>query len=161
MSQTIAIYPGTFDPITKGHETVLSKACKIFDLVIIAVAKDTEKKTKLSLDKRIQLVSSINAPKNVLVKSFSGLLVNFAKDNNCKVIIRGLRSGDDFNYEQQIAQTNYILDKNIQTVFLTTNLEAAFISSSLVHQVAKLGGSLDKLVSGNVAHCLTEFYSGS
>lgn len=143
----IAIYPGSFDPITNGHIDVLQRASKLFDRVIIAVLTNPSKKTFLHLDKRIELIKSsiINIP-NVEVDTFDGLTVDYARKKNAKALIRGLRAVSDFEHEMQMAQMNKNLYQDLETIFLVPNIEYSFLSSSLVREVAFFNGDVSKLI---------------
>jgi len=150
---TLAIYPGSFDPITKGHLDVLKRASKIFEKVIIAVLTNQTKEPFIPLDERLELIKHAVCEadlQNVEVDCFNGLTVEYAKKKNAKVLIRGLRAVSDFEYEMQLAQMNQNLDKSIETVFLTTKPNYNFISSQVVKEAAKLGGDISKLVPQNV-----------
>lgn len=143
----IAIYPGSFDPITKGHLDVLKTGSEIFDKVIIAVSKNSQKAGFLSIEERIMLIkSSINELSNVEVDSFEGLTVEYAKQKGATVLLRGLRAVSDFEYEMQLSQTNSALAKEITTVFLITKPKYNFISSSTVKDIALMGGDISKFV---------------
>ena len=143
----IAIYPGSFDPITKGHLDVLKTGSEIFDKVIIAVSKNSAKQTFLSVEERMALITaSIVDLDNVEVDSFEGLTVEYAKRKGAKVLLRGLRAVSDFEYEMQLSQTNSALLENIKTVFLITKPKYNFISSSTVKDVILLGGDISKFV---------------
>ncbi len=144
---TKAIYPGTFDPVTNGHLDIIKRACKMFDKIIVAVADNKDKKTMFSLEKRVNLMkkATANIPK-IEVESFNSLLVDFAKQKNCKIIIRGLRAVSDFEYELQMGYANKSLDGEIDTIYLMPNLENAFISSSVVRSILKYGGDVSHLV---------------
>lgn len=147
----IAIYPGSFDPITKGHLDVLKTGSEIFDKVIIAVSYDNGKKGFLSVEERVQLIKdSIKDLTNVEVDSFEGLTVDYAKQKGANVLLRGLRAVSDFEYEMQLSQTNSALSENIKTIFLTTRPKYNFISSSTVRDVAILGGDISKFVPDTV-----------
>lgn len=147
----IAIYPGSFDPITKGHLDVLKTGSEIFDKVIIAVSKNTAKKSFLSVEERVELIKwSIEGMDNVEVDSFEGLTVEYAKKRGAKVILRGLRAVSDFEYEMQLSQTNSALSENIKTIFLTTRPKYNFISSSTVKEIALMGGDISKFVPDTV-----------
>ncbi len=142
-----AIYPGTFDPITNGHLDIIKRACNIFDEVIVAVADNKDKTTMFNLKKRVELMQiATKNLKNIQVESFSSLLVDFAKEKNCNIIIRGLRAVSDFEYELQMGYANKSLDKNIDTIYLMPNLENAFISSSIVRNILKYNGDISHLV---------------
>jgi pantetheine-phosphate adenylyltransferase len=150
---TLAIYPGSFDPITKGHMDVLKRASKIFDKVIISVLNNHEKEPFISMEDKLNLIRvAVEDAKliNVEVDCFDGLTVEYAKQKNAKVLIRGLRAVSDFEYEMQLAQMNQNLDKSIETVFLTTKPNYNFISSRSVKEAVKLGGDISQLVPKNV-----------
>ncbi|MFA7659347.1 MAG: pantetheine-phosphate adenylyltransferase [Candidatus Gastranaerophilaceae bacterium] len=143
----IAIYPGSFDPITKGHLDVLKTGSEIFDKVIIAVSKNSPKKGFLTVEERVELIkASIEGLDNVEVDSFEGLTVEYAKSKGAKVILRGLRAVSDFEYEMQLSQTNSALSEGIKTVFLITKPKYNFISSSTVKDVVLMGGDVSKFV---------------
>ena len=142
-----AVYPGTFDPMTMGHVDLVKRASKLFDSVIIAIASSDSKKPMFSLEERIEIGNKIFAddPK-VEVIGFSGLLVNFAKDNNANILIRGLRVVADFEYEFQLANMNRAMSPDIESVFLTPKEEYSYISSSLVKEIATMGGDVTRFV---------------
>lgn len=143
----IAIYPGSFDPITKGHLDVLKTGSEIFDKVIIAVSRNRQKEGFLTVEERVALIkSSISDLSNVEVDSFEGLTVEYAKQKGAKVLLRGLRAVSDFEYEMQLSQTNSALSEEIKTVFLITKPKYNFISSSTVKDIALLGGDISKFV---------------
>lgn len=143
----IAIYPGSFDPITKGHLDVLKTASEIFDKVIIAVLINSTKKGAISVEERVELIkASIVGMDNVEVDSFEGLTVEYAKKRGAKIILRGLRAVSDFEYEMQLSQTNSALSAEIKTIFLTTRPKYNFISSSTVKEIALMGGDVSKFV---------------
>lgn len=147
----IAIYPGSFDPITKGHLDVLKTGSEIFDKVIIAVSKNSEKKGFLTIDERMELIkASIEGLDNVEVDTFDGLTVHYAEKKGAKVLLRGLRAVSDFEYEMQLSQANSALCPDIKTVFLTTKPKYNFISSSTVKEIALMGGDISKFVSDPV-----------
>jgi pantetheine-phosphate adenylyltransferase len=151
MSQSnlsLAIYPGTFDPITLGHENIAHRAIKIFDKVIVAVASYTSKKCFFTFEKRVDLVKAVfNDYKEIEVIGFSGLLMDFVETQNAQVVIRGLRAVSDFEYEFQLAGMNRKLYPNVETLFVTPSEQFTFLSSSLVREVATLGGNIDQFVS--------------
>ena len=152
----IAIYPGSFDPITNGHIDILKNASEIFDKVIIAVAHNGEKKGFLSVEQRVELIkSSIKNFDNVEVDSFEGLTIEYAKKHGAEVLIRGLRAVSDFEYEMQLSQTNSALCEKIKTVFLTTKPEFNFISSSTIKEILNNGGDISKFVPDCVNKFLT------
>lgn len=155
----IAIYPGSFDPITNGHLDVLKTSSEIFDKVIIAVAYNPEKKNYglLNVDERVELIKKCTKDfPNVEVDSFVGLTVEYAKQKGAKVLIRGLRAVSDFEFEMQLSQTNSALDKEIKTIFLTTRPKYNFISSSSVKEVFDFGGDISKFVPEVVNEYLKE-----
>lgn len=149
-----AIYPGSFDPITNGHIDVINRATNIFDTVIIGVIQNPEKSSFFSLEERIQLVKALFKQPNIQVEGFQGLLINFAKSKNVTTIIRGLRAISDFDYEFQMAITNRTLYPSLDTVFLMTESKYAYLSSSLVRQVALLDGEIDAFVPEIVKEAL-------
>ena len=142
-----AVYPGTFDPMTMGHVDLVKRASKLFDSVIIAIASSDSKKPMFTLEERIEIGNKIFAddPK-VEVIGFSGLLVNFAKDNDANILIRGLRVVADFEYEFQLANMNRAMSPDIESVFLTPKEEYSYISSSLVKEIATMGGDVTRFV---------------
>jgi pantetheine-phosphate adenylyltransferase len=143
-----AIYPGTFDPITNGHSDIIKRAAKLFEHVIVAVAANPAKSPVFTLEKRVELAEAVLADlNNVSVSGFGSLLVNFAKQCDAQVIVRGLRAVSDFEYEFQMAGMNRILSPDIETIFLTPATEYSYISSSLVREIKVLGGSVDDFVS--------------
>lgn len=155
----IAIYPGTFDPITFGHIDIIKRATQLFDHLIIAVAKDNSKNPLFSLDERVQIVKEEVSPfnhgdKTIEVEEFEGLLINYAKQKNSKIIIRGLRAVSDFEYEFQMFGMNASLDPSIQTIFLPASENKQFIASKLVKEIARLQGDISKFVSPCVAQKL-------
>ena len=155
---SLAIYPGSFDPITKGHIDVLKKAVKIFDKVIIAVSINPAKTAMFSIEERIDMIKkSIEEIKNVEVDSFEGLTAEYAKNKGAKAIIRGLRAVSDFEYEMQMAQMNNSIYDEIETVFLVPKSKYNFISSSIVKEVSKLGGDINKFVTPPVSKYLTDY----
>ena len=144
---TKAIYPGTFDPVTNGHIDIIKRACKMFDKIIVAVADNKDKNTMFSLRKRVEFMKKATRNlEKVEVESFNSLLVNFAKEKECKIIIRGLRAVSDFEYELQMGYANKSLDSEIDTIYLMPNLENAFISSSVVRSILKYSGDVSHLV---------------
>ncbi len=147
-----AIYPGSFDPVTKGHLDIIARAAKTTDTLIVAVLNNGAKNSLFSVEERVKMLEEETAHlPNVTVRSFNGLLVDFAKECDANMIIRGLRAITDFEYELQMAQTNRILNHNIDTFFLTAGLEYAYLSSSTVKEVARFGGDLSAFVTPNVA----------
>ena len=144
---TIAIYPGSFDPITNGHLDILKSGAEIFDKVIIAVSYNSNKKGFLTVEERVELIKkSVTSIPNVEVDSFSGLTVEYAKNKGADVLLRGLRTSFDFEYELQLSQTNNALYRDLKTVFLITKPEYNFISSSMVREILINKGNISKFV---------------
>lgn len=143
----IAIYPGSFDPITKGHLDILKSGTEIFDKVIIAVAKNSEKNGFLSVDERVMLIKeSVKDMTNVEVDSFQGLTIDYAREKNAQILLRGLRAVSDFEYEMQLSQTNSALAKDVKTVFLITKPKYNFISSSTIKEIYLNNGDISMFV---------------
>lgn len=155
----VAVYPGTFDPVTNGHMDILQRAIVLFDKVIIAVAADNYKNTLFTLDERLEMLNEVSKelPK-VEVATFEGLLVNYCKVVNANAIVRGLRAVSDFEYELQIALMNKKLCEHLETVFLMTAAENSFVSSTMIKQVSILGGCVKGLVPELVSKKLVEKY---
>lgn len=150
-----AIYPGSFDPVTKGHLDVLKRAASIFDKVVIAVLVNSEKKSFLPIEDRIKLIQeSCKELENVEVDSFDGLTIDYARKKGANILIRGLRAVSDFEYEMQLSQTNSALAADINTVFLITKPKYNFISSSTVKEIAQMKGDISKFVPLPVAEYL-------
>ena len=146
-----AVYPGSFDPATYGHLDVISRASVSFDRVIVGVLNNSAKTPLFSVEERVKILLEVTKDlPNVQIESFSGLSVEFAKQSGAQFIVRGLRAITDFDYELQMAQTNRVLNPDIDTIFLTTSLEYAYLSSSTVKEVASYGGDISKLVPGAV-----------
>nr|WP_315229545.1 pantetheine-phosphate adenylyltransferase [uncultured Albidiferax sp.] len=153
----IAVYPGTFDPMTLGHEDVVRRATQLFDQVIVAVAAGHHKKTLFSLEQRLEMVrESVKAYPHVQVESFSGLLRDFVVAKGGKAMVRGLRAVTDFDYEFQLAGMNRTLMPDVETVFLTPSDGFQFVSSTFVREIALLGGEVHKFVSPFVLKKLAE-----
>jgi len=147
MKEKICIYPGTFDPLTFGHLDVIERAAKLFGKIIIGAAESTSKNTVLTIGERIQVIQdSVKHIPNCSVESFSGLLVDFAKQKNAEIIIRGLRAISDFEYEFQMALTNRKIAGDIETVFLMPGEKYSYVSSTLVREIAKYGGKLTDFI---------------
>lgn len=147
-----AIYPGTFDPITRGHEDLVRRASGLFDRVVVAVAISSGKKPFFTQDERVTMGSQVLADcSNVEVMAFSGLLMEFSQQQNATVILRGLRAVSDFEYEFQMAGMNRSINPAIETVFMTPSEQYMFISATIVREIALLGGNVDKFVHPLVA----------
>ena len=145
--EKIAVYPGTFDPITNGHTDLAKRGCKIFDKIIIAVAENPQKNTLFSITERIDFVKNIfSDEKKIEVYPLNKLLVEFAKDHSATVILRGLRAVSDFEYEVQLASMNRSMEPNIESVFMSPAEEYGFLSSSIIKEIAKHGGDLSKFI---------------
>ncbi|MBE5971520.1 MAG: pantetheine-phosphate adenylyltransferase [Lachnoclostridium sp.] len=143
-----AIYPGSFDPVTLGHIDVIERASKLFDHLIIAVLGNSAKTPLFSTEERVNMLKEVTKHiPNVEVQCFGGLTVDFAKANDAKAMVRGLRAVTDFEYELQIAQLNHVINPEIDTVFLTTDLKYAYLSSSSVKEVAAYGGDISQFVT--------------
>ena len=153
----IAIYPGSFDPVTYGHLDIIKRASKLVDFLVIGVLDNSAKTPLFSCEERVTMLKEVTEDiSNVEIRSFHGLCVNFAKEMNAKFMIRGLRAISDFDYELQIAQTNKKMYPGIDTVFLTTSLEYAFLSSTTVKEVAMYGQDISQFVPESVALRLEE-----
>ena len=153
--KTIAIYPGTFDPITNGHLDIVERAIKLFDLVIVAVAASARKSPSLPLEQRLHLVKlATTGFKNIEVAEFSDLLVEFAKQKNAQIILRGLRAVSDFEYELQLAGMNRRMAPEIETVFLAPGEQYAFISATIVREIMSMNGDISSFVPPAVAQAL-------
>ena len=158
-NQTI-IFPGTFDPITNGHIDLIERACKLFEHVIVAIAVNTRKKPIFILEDRVNLTqSALKTFKQVEVCGFENLLVDFAKEKQATAVLRGLRAVSDFEYEFQLANMNRQLNASIETIFLTPAEKNSFISSSLVTEIALLGGDVSSFVPPVVATALLKKFS--
>ena len=150
------VYPGTFDPITRGHEDVVRRAAGLFDEVIVAVAQSREQ-TLFSLDERVEIAREVFADfANVRVEGFNGLLMNFVQANDARVVLRGLRAVSDFEYEFQLAGMNRNLYPEVETLFLTPAEQYTFISASMVREVARFGGDVSKFVTPYVINKLQQ-----
>ena len=155
------LYPGTFDPLTNGHLDLIERSQKIFGNVIVAVLENTNKTPTFNLEQRIkQIKDSTNHLKNTNVISYNGLTVDCANELNADLILRGLRAMSDFEYELQISHTNKSLNKQIETIFLSTDTNFSFLSSSLVKEVAKFNGEIKHMVPPSVEKDLREYFSG-
>ena len=156
----IAVYPGTFDPITNGHFDLINRAARLFDRVVIAIAESPGKGPTLDLDTRIALaLEVVSHLDNVEVIGFSGLLTELMKQQQARIILRGLRAVSDFEYELQLANMNRAQMPDLESVFLTPAVENCYISSTMVREIAKLGGDVSKLVHPRVAETLNKHYN--
>lgn len=152
-----ALYPGTFDPVTHGHTDIIERALALFDKLIVAVAFNSAKKTTFSVEERLDLLKAVAGDKkNIEIVSFEGLTVHYAKENNVAAIIRGLRAVSDFEFEFQMALMNRRLVPEIETVFLMPRGKYAYLSSSLIKDIAQFGGEVDLFVADIVADRLRE-----
>ena len=159
---TIAIYAGSFDPITKGHEDLIRRSCEFVDKLVVAVANNSAKKPLFSPDERVDLIrKAVGENSCVEVLQFQGLLVNFAREVGASLIIRGLRAVSDFEYEFQMALMNRNLSPGLETVFMVPSVETTYISSSIIREIAQYGGDLDGLVHPAVADALKGKYPRS
>lgn len=154
MSQ-IAIFPGTFDPITVGHQDLIQRAAYLFDEVIVAVAENVNKAPLFTLEQRIDMTrKAVSGNKKVTVKGFANLLINFAREHNARVIVRGVRIATDFEYELQLSNMNRSMDASIETIFLTPAEKYSYISSTLVKEIAKMNGDVSSFVNPDVVNAL-------
>jgi pantetheine-phosphate adenylyltransferase len=152
---TIAIYAGSFDPITKGHEDLIHRSCEFVDRLVVAVARNSAKKPLFTADERVDLIRKATGENPcVEVKQFQGLLVDFAREVGASLIIRGLRAVSDFEYEFQMALMNRNLSPGLETVFMVPSVETTYISSSIIREIAQYGGALEGLVHPAVADAL-------
>lgn len=155
MRETVAVYPGTFDPFTRGHEDLVRRGSRLFDRLIVGIARSRGKTPLFELDERIEIAREVCAPfPNVEVTGFDGLLMDFLKANDARVILRGLRAVSDFEYEFQMAGMNRKLFPEVETVFLTPGDEYMFISATMVREIARLGGDIQKFVQPQVTRRL-------
>ncbi len=153
----IAIYAGSFDPFTKGHQNVIDRGLRVFDKIIVALAHNVSKKTIFSFDDRIEIIKEIYKDRdNIVVDSFEGLLVDYSKKIGTSILLRGMRSVSDFEYELQMALANKTLYSEIETIFIVTDSKYSHISSSLIREIVSLGGSVKKMVPGVVERRLKE-----
>ena len=156
-----ALCPGSFDPPTNGHINVIERAAKLFDVVVVGILANPGKEPLFTVEERTEMLSeALGHISNVEIDSFSGLLVDFAAERDLSVIVKGLRAVSDFEYELQMAQMNSALSPGMDTIFVTTMPSWAFLSSSLVKQVARYGGSVEGLVPPGVSKALKERFAG-
>lgn len=155
----IAVYPGSFDPITNGHLDIIERASKIFDKVVVGVLNNKNKKPKFTSEERVMLIKRVTEHlPNVETASFDGLLVDFAREHSASVIIKGLRTVNDFEYEFQMALLNKTLDNDCETMFMMTNSKYSYISSSMVNELAGYNGDLAGLVPTDIIHYIKDKY---
>ena len=146
-----AIYPGSFDPLTFGHLDIIERSARIVDELNVAVLKNNAKNPLFSADERVSMIIDMTKHlPNVTVSSFDGLLADYAKEIQANIVVRGLRAVTDFEYELQIAQTNHVVNPQIDTIFLTTSLQYAYLSSTIVKEVASYGGDISKFVPSEI-----------
>ena len=156
----IVLYPGTFDPITKGHMDLVKRACRLFDTAIIAVAESPSKKPMFTLEERVSMVrETFKGNTQVEVEGFNGLLAHFAQEKDALAVLRGIRAVSDFEFEFQLANMNRHLDPNLESIFLTPSEKYSYISSSLVREVASLGGDITAFVDPIVQKALQKKFS--
>ena len=149
------IYPGSFDPLTNGHINIIKRASKSFDKVVVAVAVNSSKSSIKNIDQRVKVIKKIFKNNNkIVVDKFEGLLVRYANQKKIKTILRGMRTVQDFEYELQMATSNNKLDSTIETIFMVADANFAHISSSLIKDIIKLGGSAKEFIPGAVESCL-------
>lgn len=154
-----AIYPGSFDPVTFGHLDMIVRSAKIVDELIVSVLRNSAKNALFSIEERVSMLEEMTGDiPNVTVQSFDGLLIDHARDMEANLIIRGLRAVTDFEYELQIAQTNRIVNPQVDTMFLTTSLEYAYLSSTIVKEVASYGGDISHFVPEHLIERIYEKY---
>ncbi len=155
MSDRLAVYAGSFDPITRGHEDVMRRSLAFVDQLVVAVATNSTKEPLFSVEERVRLLKAVTASEpRIAVHTFTGLLIDFASSVGARLIIRGLRAVSDFEYEFQMALMNRHLSGGMETVFMIPSLATTYISSSIVREVARYGGDLTDLVSADVAQAL-------
>lgn len=155
-----AIYPGSFDPVTLGHLDIIRRSAAMFDSVIIGVLNNTSKTPLFSVEERVNMLKEVVSDiPNVRVESFGGLLIDFARKNGVKTIVRGLRAVTDFEYELQLAQSNRRVAPEIDTVFLTTSIEYAYLSSSIVKEYASFGVDVEQFVPAGIVTRIKEKYN--
>lgn len=154
-----AIYPGSFDPLTLGHIDIIERSSRLVDELIVAVLINSAKNSLFSINERVSMIKeAICDIPNVSVESFDGLTVDFAREREANMIVRGLRAVTDFEYELQIAQTNHIMNTEVDTIFLTTSLQYSYLSSTIVKEVASYGGDISKFVPAFIAERVYDKY---
>jgi pantetheine-phosphate adenylyltransferase len=156
-----AIYPGSFDPVTFGHIDIIERSSKIVDELVIGVLNNSAKNSLFSLDERVSMIKEMTKDlPNVTVGSFDGLLVDYMREIGATIIVRGLRAVTDFEYELQIAQTNHVQSPEVETIFLTTNLQYSYLSSTIVKEFASYGGDITKFVPAQFVDRIYKKYKG-
>ncbi len=154
---SIAVYPGSFDPVTLGHQDIIERSARIMDRVIVGVLNNNSKTPLFSVEERVNMLRDVTKHlPNVEVQSFEGLLVDFVKSQGADVIVRGLRAVTDFEYELQMSQTNRVIAPDVDTIFFTTNLKYSYISSSIVKEIAMYHGDISAFVHPVIARILEE-----
>lgn len=157
---TTAVYPGSFDPVTLGHFDIIMRTSQTMDRVVIGVLNNQAKKPLFTVEERVEMLKSVTQPfSNVEIQCFDGLTIDFARKNHAKVIIRGLRAVTDFEYELQLAQTNRVIAPEIDTMFLATSLKYSYLSSSIVKEIASLGGEIGEFLHPQVAEKMLDKYA--
>ncbi len=160
MMASVAVCPGSFDPITYGHLDIIRRGAKVFDTVYVVILNNSSKKPLFTLEERIALIKEVTKGiDNVIVDSHSGLLIDYARNKKASTILRGLRAVSDFEYEMQITSMNRVLDENIETFFMMTNNQYSFLSSSIVKEVAKYKGDISELVPKAVENALIKKFT--
>ena len=156
-----AVYPGSFDPVTLGHLDIIERSSKIVDKLVVGVQQNSTKNPLFSVEERVTMLKEVTAHlSNVQVVSFDGLLVDFARQSHAAVVVRGLRAITDFEYELQMSQTNRIMCPGLDTIFLTTDLKYAYLSSSIVREVAQYGGDISSFVPATIAERVLGKFNG-
>lgn len=156
-----AIYPGSFDPVTYGHLDIIRRSSKMFDKIVVGVLHNSQKNPLFNISERVNMIKELTSDlPNVEVLSFNGLLVDFAREIDAHIIIRGLRAITDFEYELQIAQSNKVQNSDIETVFLTTDIHYSYLSSTIVREFASYGGDICKFAPPLVVSKIKEKYKG-
>ncbi len=159
-AQQIAVYPGTFDPVTHGHTDLVERAARVFDKVVVAIAESPHKAPLFSLQERIEMAErAMQGCENIEVVGFDNLLMDFVKSIDATIIVRGLRAVSDFEYEFQLASMNRHLEETVETLFMTPDEDFSFISSSLVKEIARLGGNVSEFVGPEVEAALRSKYA--
>ena len=155
MKKRIAVYPGSFDPITNGHLDIMTRGLRNFDELVVAVARNSEKSSLFTINERIEMIrEALDGNDRLRVDSFEGLLVDYAASQNAEVILRGLRAVSDFEYEFQLAQMNHTVKPEVETLFMMTAVPYGYLSSSIVKEVASYHGNIDEFVPANVKTAL-------